>query len=86
MEKVYILIFFVYPSLRRSSFSSLLYDCCGVYCRAVANLVVDWCTPAPLGRSLAQVSDSELLLVDDSVYLAAVAEAALQQEAVVAGL
>ena len=49
-------------------------------------MVVDWCTPAPLGRSLAQVSDSELLLVDDSVYLAAVAEAALQQEAVVAGL
>ena len=48
--------------------------------------MVDWCTPAPLGRSLAQVSDSELLLVDDSVYLAAVAEAALQQEAVVAGL
>ena len=74
------------PSLRRSSFSSLLCDCCGVYCRAAANLVVDWCTPAPLGRSLAQVSDSELLLVDDSVYLAAVAEAALRQEAVVAGL
>ena len=57
-----------------------------MYCRAAANLVVDWCTPAPLGRSLAQVSDSELLLVDDSVYLAAVAEAALQQKAVVAGL
>ena len=74
---------FLKSSLRRSSFSPLLYDCCGVYCRAAANL---WLTGASLGRSLAKVSDSELLLVDDSVYLAAVAEAALQQEAVVAGL
>jgi len=57
-----------------------------VSCRAAASLVADWCSPAPLGRSLAQVPDGDQLLVDDSVHLAAVPEAALQQVAAAAGL
>ena len=55
-------------------------------CTAAASLVADWCSPAPLGRSLAQVPDGDQLLVDDSMHLAAVPEAALQQEAAAAGL
>ena len=50
------------------------------------SLVADWCSPAPLGRSLAQVPDSDQLLVDDSVHLAAVPEAAVQKVAAAAGL
>ena len=49
-------------------------------------MVADWSSPAPLGRSLAQVPDGDQLLVDDSVHLAAVLEVALQQVAATAGL
>ena len=55
-------------------------------CRAAASLVADWCSPATLGRSLAQVPGGDQLLVDDSMHLAALPEAALQQEAATAGL
>ena len=55
-------------------------------CRAAASLVADWCNPAPLGRSLDQVPDSDQLLVDASVHLATVPGAALQQVAAAAGL
>ena len=41
---------------------------------------------ALLGRSLVQVPDGDQLLMDDSVHLAALPEAALQKEAVAAGL
>ena len=49
-------------------------------------MVADWCSPLPLGRSLAQVPDGDQLLVDDSVHLAAILEAALQQVAAAARL
>ena len=49
-------------------------------------LVADWCSPAPLVRSLAQVPDGDQLLVDDSVHLAAVPEAGLKQVVAAAGL
>ena len=55
-------------------------------CRAAATLVADWCSPAPLGKSLAQAPDGDQLLVDDSMHLAAVPEAAMQQVAAAAGL
>ena len=41
---------------------------------------------ASLGRSLVQVHEKDQLLVDDSMHLAALPEAALQQEAAAAGL
>ena len=63
-----------------------MWVCCGVSCRAAARLVTDWCSPAPLGRSLAQVPDGDQILVDDSVYLAAVTEDTLQQVVAAAGL
>ena len=55
-------------------------------CWVAASLVADWCSPVPLGRSLAQVPGGYQLLVDDSVHLAAVPKAALQEVAVVPGL
>ena len=55
-------------------------------CRARTSLVADWCRPAHLGRSLAQVPDVDQLLVDGSVHLGGVPEAALQQVAAAAGL
>ena len=51
-------------------------------CRAATSLVADWCSPAPV----AQVPDGDQLLVDDSVHLATIPEAPLQQEAAALGL
>ena len=42
--------------------------------------MANWCSPAPFGRSLAQVPDGDQLLVDDSVHLAVLTAAILMQK------
>ena len=49
-------------------------------------LVADWLSTASLERSLVQIPDGDQLLVDDSMHLVALPEAAMQQEAAATGL